>query len=227
MNQLPTKEQIRQWITDNPGLSAKRDIAKAFGIKGAARIELKRILKELEEDGAVAKKKRAYRDPDSLPPVSILSVLPPDDAGDLYLRPLEWQGEGEPPRILFIPKKGDPALGAGDRVLARLAEVNLDDYRYEARLIRQLGTNAIKVLGIFRKGSDVPGIIDEILEVGKPAVWVQLGIYNEEAARYGESKGLKVVMDRCIKIEHARFVGRMHWLGFNTQRVTSLRGGLQ
>lgn len=67
MQQLPTKEQILQWITDNPGLSAKRDIAKAFGIKGAGRIELKRILKELEEDGALEKKKRAYRDPGKLP----------------------------------------------------------------------------------------------------------------------------------------------------------------
>ena len=66
MQQLPTKEQILQWITDNPGQSAKRDIAKAFSIKGAARIELKRLLAELEEDGALEKKKRAYRDPGTL-----------------------------------------------------------------------------------------------------------------------------------------------------------------
>lgn len=206
MNQLPTKEQILQWITDNPGLSAKRDIAKAFSIKGAARIELKRILKELEDDGAVAKKKRAYRDPDSLPPVSILSVLPPDDAGDLYLRPLEWQGEGEPPRILFIPKKGDPALGAGDRVLARLAEVNLDDYRYEARLIRALGSNAIKVLGIFRKGSEGGRIVP--IDKGADKEWrVRAG--DDLDARDGELVEAEQTGPKRLGLPQARITARL------------------
>jgi predicted CoA-binding protein len=79
------------------------------------------------------------------------------------------------------------------------------------------------IIDVFRKGSDIPGVIDEILEVGKPIVWVQLGIYNEEAARYGESKGLKVVMDRCIKIEHARFDGGLHLLGFDTGVISAKR----
>jgi uncharacterized protein len=79
------------------------------------------------------------------------------------------------------------------------------------------------IVDVFRKGSDIPGVIDEILEVGKPIVWVQLGIYNEEAARYGESKGLKVVMDRCIKIEHARFDGGLHLLGFDTGVISAKR----
>lgn len=206
MNQLPTKEQILQWITDNPGLSAKRDIAKAFSIKGAARIELKRMLKELEEDGAVAKKKRAYRDPDSLPPVSILSVLPPDAAGDLYLRPLEWQGEGEPPRILFILKKGDPALGAGDRVLARLAEVNLDDYRYEARLIRALGSNAIKVLGIFRKGSEGGRIVP--IDKGADKEWrVRAG--DDLDARDGELVEAEQAGPKRLGLPQARITARL------------------
>ena len=52
-------------------------------------------------------------------------------------------------------------------------------------------------------------------------------VINEEGARIAEDGGLSVVMDRCIKVEHARYVGRMHWLGFNTQRITSVRGGLQ
>ena len=79
------------------------------------------------------------------------------------------------------------------------------------------------IVDVFRKGSDIPGVIDEILEIGNPIVWVQLGIYNEEAARYGESKGLKVVMDPCIKIEHARFDGGLHLLGFDTGVISSKR----
>ena len=50
---------------------------------------------------------------------------------------------------------------------------------------------------------------------------------EETASRIAEAGGVSVIMDRCIKVEHARYVGRMHWLGFNTQRITSVRGGLQ
>ena len=154
MNQIPTKDQIRQWISDNPGLMAKRDIAKAFGIKGDGKIELKRLLKELESDGALVRKRRSYREADKLPPVSILTILAPDAQGDLFAQPMEWQGEDPAPRILFIARKGDEALGAGDRILARLAEVSAPDHTYEARLIRKIGANPLKVLGIFRSGSD-------------------------------------------------------------------------
>ncbi len=59
------------------------------------------------------------------------------------------------------------------------------------------------------------------------ALWCQFGVINEEAAIIAEGGGLTVIMDRCIKVEHARYVGRMHWLGFNTQRITSVRSGLQ
>ena len=118
MKPLPSKDEIRNWISDNPGLAAKRDIAKAFGIKGDARIELKRLLRELEDEGVVEKSARRFREPGVFPPVAVLQVLPPDANGDLYARPLE-EGVDDSPRILIIPKKGDPALGGGDRILAR------------------------------------------------------------------------------------------------------------
>ena len=60
------------------------------------------------------------------------------------------------------------------------------------------------IVDVFRKASDIPSIIDDVVAVGSPTVWVQLGIWNQDAAIYGESKGLKVVMDRCIKVEHHR-----------------------
>ncbi|MFN3721950.1 MAG: ribonuclease R [Paracoccaceae bacterium] len=159
MEQLPSKEQILQWITENPGLQAKRDIARAFDIKGGARIELKRILKELEDEGQVAKQGRSYRDPESLPPVSILVITGPDAQGDVFARPMEWGGEGEVPRVLFIAKKGDPALAAGDRILARLSAVDVGEYQYEARLIRHIGTNPLRVLGVFRANAEGGGRI--------------------------------------------------------------------
>ncbi|MGR3702553.1 MAG: ribonuclease R [Paracoccaceae bacterium] len=154
MSQLPTKAEILNWIADHPTLTAKRDIAKAFGIKGAARIDLKRILKELEDEGHLEKRKKTYRDPDRLPPVSIVQVGPPNAEGEMTARPLEWTGEGPEPRILMIARATDPALGEGDRILARLTEVRGQAYHYEGRLIRRIGTNPAKVLGVFRKTSE-------------------------------------------------------------------------
>jgi O-acetylhomoserine (thiol)-lyase len=79
------------------------------------------------------------------------------------------------------------------------------------------------IVDVFRKPADIPAVIDEALAVGAPAVWVQLGIWNEDAARDGEAKGLTVVMDRCIKIEHARFHGGLHLMGFDTGQISSRR----
>jgi predicted CoA-binding protein len=77
------------------------------------------------------------------------------------------------------------------------------------------------IVDVFRRASDIPSVIDDVVAVGATTIWVQLGIWNEEAAYYGESKGLTVVMDRCIKVEHARFHGGLHLLGFDTGQITS------
>ena len=183
MSQIPTKDQILAWISDNPGHASKRDIAKAFGIKGAARIDLKRVLKELEAEGHLEKRKKTYRDPDRLPPVAVLQVLPPDDLGDVFCRPLEWLGEGPEPRILFSAKSTDPALGEGDRILARMQEVDGEDYQYVARLIRRIGTNPHKILGIFRKGAEGGRIVP--IDKGSDKEWMVPAGATEDA-RDGE-----------------------------------------
>jgi ribonuclease R len=154
MSHLPSKSEILDWIAENPTLTSKRDIAKAFGIKGAARIDLKRILKELEAEGHLEKRKKTYRDPDRLPPVSVLKIQEISPDGDLFAKPMEWQGEGVEPLVLVVPRASDPALGEGDRLLARVQEVRGEEYHYTARLIRRIGHNPRKVLGVFRKGSE-------------------------------------------------------------------------
>ncbi|WP_397541778.1 ribonuclease R [Roseovarius salis] len=154
MSHMPSKDEILKWISDNPTLTSKRDIAKAFGIKGAARIDLKRILKELEEEGHLEKRKKTYRDPDKLPPVTVLQVSGQTRDGDLLARPLEWHGEGVEPVVLVNERASDPALGEGDRILARLQEVKGEDHHYEARLIRRIGANPRKILGIYRKRAE-------------------------------------------------------------------------
>jgi ribonuclease R len=183
MSQIPTKDQILAWISDNPGHASKRDIAKAFGIKGAARIDLKRILRELEAEGHLEKRKKTYRDPDRLPPVAVLQVLAPDDLGDVFCRPLEWQGEGPEPRILFSAKATDPALGEGDRILARMQEIEGEDHQYVARLIRRIGTNPHKILGIFRKGAEGGRIVP--IDKGSDKEWI-VPAAATEGAKDGE-----------------------------------------
>ena len=85
----------------------------------------------------------------------------------------------------------------------------------------------VDIVNVFRAPHALPGIAEEAVAIGAKNVWCQFGVINEDGARIGEEGGLSVIMDRCIKVEHARYMGRMHWLGFNTQRITSVRSGLQ
>jgi predicted CoA-binding protein len=85
----------------------------------------------------------------------------------------------------------------------------------------------VDIVNVFRAPDALPSIASEAVKIGAGTLWCQFSVINEEGARIAEAGGVSVVMDRCIKVEHARYVGRMHWLGFNTQRITSVRGGLQ
>jgi predicted CoA-binding protein len=79
------------------------------------------------------------------------------------------------------------------------------------------------IVDVFRAPEAVPGIAREAVEIGARALWLQFGVISPEGAEIAERGGLTVIMDRCMKVEHARHLGRMHWLGFNTGTVTSQR----
>jgi uncharacterized protein len=85
----------------------------------------------------------------------------------------------------------------------------------------------VDIVNVFRAPDALPEIAQHAVQIGADALWCQFGVINETGARTAEDGGVTVIMDRCIKVEHARYVGRMHWLGFNTQRITSVRSGLQ
>ena len=85
----------------------------------------------------------------------------------------------------------------------------------------------LDIVNVFRAPDALPGIAEEAVAAGAKNLWCQFSVINEEGGHIAESGGMSVIMDRCLKVEHARYVGRMHWLGFNTQRITSVRGGLQ
>jgi hypothetical protein len=85
----------------------------------------------------------------------------------------------------------------------------------------------VDVVNVFRAPAALPPIARDAVAIGAGVLWCQFGVINAEGARIAADGGMTVIMDRCIKVEHARYVGRMHWLGFNTERITSVRSGLQ
>jgi predicted CoA-binding protein len=85
----------------------------------------------------------------------------------------------------------------------------------------------VDIVNVFRAPDALPGIAQDAVTINAGAMWCQFGVINAEGAQIAEDGGVPVIMDRCLKVEHARYVGRMNWLGFNTQRITSVRTGLQ
>lgn len=208
MKHMPTKAEILSWIEANPTQANKRDIAKAFGIKGAARVDLKLLLRQLEDEGHLEKRKKSYRDPDTLPPVSVLMMHAPDIDGDQFAKPLEWHGEGQEPRVLYIKRQTDPALGEGDRILAKLQAVRDQDYHYEARLIRKIGANPRRMLGIFRAGSE-----------GGRIVPVDKGSDKEWSVPNGMTGGAK-----DGELVEAETAGPQHRMGLAKARIVERLG---
>ena len=80
------------------------------------------------------------------------------------------------------------------------------------------------IVQIFRKPADVPPIVDDAIAAGAKVIWMQLGVWHDEAAETARSAGLSVVMDRCPKIEYGRLFGEIGWLGVNRGVVSSRRG---
>ncbi len=167
---LPSREEILAFIAREraaaqeegrklPDKIGKREIARAFGLKGADKIPLKRILKELEAEGAVEKRGRTLHKKGQLPTVVLADITGRDADGELIARPVEWNEEenGATPRIaVYTPRKarpGEPAAGVGDRALIR-AEPNRDarkgEPQYTGRVVKLLAKTKPQQLGVFR-----------------------------------------------------------------------------
>jgi ribonuclease R len=151
---LPTREQILDFIRQSPTPVGKREIARAFQLKGGDKIPLKAMLKELAESGEIDRgRKRRVAAPGALPEVAVLVIEGPDPDGDLLARPVSWAGEEKPPRIEVAPeRRGASALAAGDRILARLSRTGAESY--SARVIRQLVGQPSRIIGILERHPD-------------------------------------------------------------------------
>jgi ribonuclease R len=146
-----SKENVLARLALHPG-ETKRDLARALGVKGVDRQGLKRILSELEDEGAIEKgTHRSFAPSGALPEVAVLEVFGEDPDGEPLGRPLEWKGEGPAPSVLILPGRDETsAPGRGERVLARIARSKEGVTRYEARIVKKLGASAHRVLGVLK-----------------------------------------------------------------------------
>ena len=154
---LPSKEEILAFIRDSKTQVGKREIARAFNIKGPAKIALKALLKTLHNDGDVERGEgRRVGTVGALPPVDVIEITHTDRDGDLFAKPVKWESDAPPPHILVIQPKARSAhpgkyrpltVGVGDRVLAKLLPAG--DDTYEARPIKKIAAAAVRLLGVY------------------------------------------------------------------------------
>ncbi len=160
---LPSKEEILTFMQDAQGKVGKREIARAFHIKGGQRIALKRILKEMSEDGLIEGNRKKMRQPGTLQKVTIVKIVGQDGEGDYFANPVQWNvhKEGPLPVILIGEGKehrGSPP-GVGDRVLAHIDKVDKEQigYGFVARPIKVLPRDKQRLLGVFQSVDDPTG----------------------------------------------------------------------
>jgi ribonuclease R len=147
---LPSRDDVRKFIREQPGRVGKREIARAFRLGPAQRVALRDLLKDLAVEGDVAPAgHRRFTAPGRLPEAMVVQITGTDPDGDAVARPVAWDGEGPPPLVLMAPEpKGRPALAPGERVVARLRQIAPG--KYEGRTLKRLTDAPGRVLGVFR-----------------------------------------------------------------------------
>jgi ribonuclease R len=182
---FPARDAIVAFIRSNPGKVGTREIAREFGLKNADRVELKRMLRELADDGTIAKRGRKIHEPAALPPTVMADVTGRDADGELIATPTEWDTEenGTAPKIRIVTprhqKRGTTA-GVGDRALLRIEMTDeADGTPYRGRIIKVIDHARTRVLGIFRALPEGGG---RLVPVDKKQAGRELNIASADAA---------------------------------------------
>jgi ribonuclease R len=157
--QRPTRDDILRFLSENPDRSGKRDIARAFSLKGADRVWLKDTLRELEDESLLEKSRKKLIRPGALPHVVVLDIFSRDADGDLLARPSERASDNSEQNPLVVIKRSrgakGPAPGVGDRVLAKVFPTKEPiGPAYSARVMKIFDKRSEAVLGVFRAAPD-------------------------------------------------------------------------
>ena len=146
---LPSRKQILDFIATSDQPAGKREIARAFGLSGQMKIELKALLKDMADEGLIdSAPGRAFHKSGGVPKVTVLRIVDADDSGNVFAVPEQWHADGPPPRLRVIERGRRGALGIGDRILARTEERGQG---YAAHPMKKLLRSAELVLGVVRK----------------------------------------------------------------------------
>ncbi|UTO29241.1 ribonuclease R [Bartonella harrusi] len=151
VNPLPSKAEIISFINENPDRSSKRDIAKAFNLKGDSRIWLRGVLRELKDENLISKQHKKALNKGNLPPISLVKISGRDKDGSLIAQPLEWEGD-EKPNVEIRPfhRIKGTSVGVGDHVLVKIFR-NKTGSSYTGRLIRKVDVSPKSIFGVVRK----------------------------------------------------------------------------
>ncbi|HXF87284.1 MAG TPA: RNB domain-containing ribonuclease, partial [Xanthobacteraceae bacterium] len=221
---FPTKEAILEFIGARPGKVGTREIARAFGLKNASRIALKRMLRELADEGRIVSRRRKLHHAGTLPSVTLSDIVGRDADGELIAVPTEWDEElhGAPPKIrIHVPRRdrGAAAAGVGDRALLRVEESKEEEIRYSGRIVKIIDRAPQRVLGVFR---GLPGGGGRLVPIDKKQLGRELAIAPAQTkdARDGDLVAVHVIRHGHHGLPAARVEERLGSL--KSERAVSL-----
>jgi ribonuclease R len=223
---FPSRDAIVAFIRTNPTSIGTREIAREFGLKNADRVELKRILRELADQGTIAKRGRKLQEPKTLPPTVMADITGRDSDGELIATPTEWDEEsGDAPKIrIHVPRRPAPgtAAGVGDRALLRI-EASDDSEgavaTYRGRVIKVIDHAKARVLGIFRKTPNGGG---RLVPVDKKQAGRELNIAKADTggAEDGDLVSVDIVRTRGFGLASGKVKERLGSL--SSEKAVSL-----
>jgi ribonuclease R len=224
-NGFPARDAIVAFIRANPGKIGTREIAREFGLKNADRIELKRILRELADDGTIAKRGKKIHEPAALPPTVMADITGRDTDGELLATPTEWDEEenGAAPKIrIHVPRRPQPgtAAGVGDRALLRVEKTDESEGApYRGRVIKIVDHARTRLLGIFRKAPSGGG---RLVPVDKKQAGRELNIAPSDTggAEDGDLVSVDLVRSRGYGLASGKVKERLGSLA--TEKAVSL-----
>jgi ribonuclease R len=224
---LPSKDDLLAFIGKQPGKVGTREIARAFGLKNADRAALKRMLRELADEGRVEQRRKKLHQPGTLPHVVLADITARDTDGELIALPTEWDEteQGPPPKIrVHVPRRAKPneVPGVGDRALLRLEETGekSDPIRHSGRVIKLIDRAKQRVLGIFRA---LPGGGGRLSPIDKKQLGRELAIAPGAGgdAKDGDLVAVEVAQRKSgFGLASARVTERLGSL--KTERAVSL-----
>jgi ribonuclease R len=222
--QFPTKDEILAFIGQRPGKVGTREIARAFNLKNDRRVELKRVLRELADEGRIESRRKKLHHPGALPSVTLADITSRDNDGELIATPTEWNDElGPLPKIrLATARRARPheVAGVGDRALLRVEETGDDgDIGYSGRVIKIIGRARTRVLGVFRA---LPAGGGRLVPIDKKQLGRELAIPRDAArdAKDGDLIAVSVAPYRGMGLASARVEERLGSL--KSERAVSM-----